>query len=947
MLFVGTVSDGTFLWREDSPVPEKLPDLKRTLHYMLWHDDLYIADEGGLFLWGAKDASPRKIFDKETYQMIDGGNFLVVDAGDGIYRVDAQGYPVRLASKENHFGPVEAWKGHLYYGNADGLFVLDNPTPKETPRRIAFSGKYIEAIMISANSMLIQVRDDQIYVWNSDQPSPQGTGIRAAFHRGSLEWHQKLVFWGDDGVYTFDNSAGYGTVKLIAASDEVWGGVCIWGEDLVIGTNNGLLIWKAADGRPITPFDSIGRVAQLGVWKDMLLISETFGGKLWFWKRGAAEPEKFPLPVGELDSIVPWNNGLFLGDDENGAFFLNGAFFFDSKLWKQGNITIAPVPDYQVGQPIPFHWSFLGSPYRDLPVLRQNVNLLNADGSVEQSEEVAVHNQKEPGEFELTLKPVPASGNYELEVRASNIFGGEFSKKTPLHIKGNELAKDKSPVDTPPPHTLANEVKEFAQTCALYLSFLGAVYFFGLLILWAFAPYKFVIWHESISSERIPFSTWFGKFSLPWLLASNRCLDAVVESNIERAVSIFNENPDVSTHPVWVPAPLKIGDEQYIHFSRPETLPSDQSYTAGLNELRRSLPDGRFIICVEGPGGIGKSAFAFQAARWAVEGRLLPHRMLPMLIEEPAGGVDAAVVTQLAYLLGLPKISDTLGKALMRKKRIFALVDGLSEKVFKPADIRPESGSIQTHALLFTTRVPVHLHGLLLIQPQSVVLAHLDSVLSDYIGRIYGMDRFGDDQRETIRNRLREMIKESQPEGGGEAKIPMLVMALLVQQADALASKSPSGNLDALPRFFDGVVDGYVVFLLRDEKDISTHVSTVRKIATVCLGRTFVPAPRSFQEYVAVGVAKETLDKFAAAGLLVRTGDVINPLFKFALDPVAEYLASREYVSRITDGTLKIELFRQEIATVSKTAQIAGFVEAFNRNAPIECRVTIAEAKRD
>src|SRR5262249_23761533 len=159
----------------------------------------------------------------------------------------------------------------------------------------------------------------------------------------------------------------------------------------------------------------------------------------------------------------------------------------------------------------------------------------------------------------------------------------------------------------------------------------------------------------------------------------------------------------------------------------------------GLQEIKARLCQGdeRWTISIEGPGGVGKSALAFEIARWASDSRrdyrLAPFPMLPILLEslkqgtDKAETVDATVAAQLRSVMKVAKISEPLLHALLSRKRVLVVIDGVSEMANEAADaIRPDKGAVDLRVLVVTSRLPTNLPESLLIRPQGLTLALLD-----------------------------------------------------------------------------------------------------------------------------------------------------------------------------------------------------------------------------
>jgi len=446
-----------------------------------------------------------------------------------------------------------------------------------------------------------------------------------------------------------------------------------------------------------------------------------------------------------------------------------------------------------------------------------------------------------------------------------------------------------------------NNGAELSQALSINIGALCVFYFLFVLGLYGIAPAKFAAWHEWIANRGIPRSENVSKILAPFLLDTPHCLNAVVRRYRQRARQLFDRSPEVKTRLKWVPAPLLLGDELLQDYEPPPAWPAEKPYVAGLQEIKARLGKGdeHWTISIEGPGGVGKSALAFEIARWASDNRtdyrLAPFPMLPILLEslERSTGkgetIDTAAAAQLRSVMNAVKISDRLLQALLIRKRVLAVFDGFSEILQDETDemIRPEKGTVYTQALVITSRRPTNLPESLVIRPQGLTLAFLDRVLDDLIAASAGSGRFNDAEREELRRHVRSLIDDAR-DGVKERQVPMIFLKLMIERADQLLKNEK--QLDELPKTLSELVTDYTEQLLRSEQDLPLAMHQARTTAHVCMGKERSPAARSENRYTAKGVSKEILDKFRTAGLMVRSGEKGDPFYKFALDPIAEQL---------------------------------------------------------
>jgi hypothetical protein len=386
-----------------------------------------------------------------------------------------------------------------------------------------------------------------------------------------------------------------------------------------------------------------------------------------------------------------------------------------------------------------------------------------------------------------------------------------------------------------------------------------------------------------------------------------------VRRHRQRARKVFDQASEVKARPTWVPAPMLIGNELIHQYEPPASKASDGPYVAGLKEIKARLVtnDERWTISIEGPGGVGKSALAFEIARWASDSRatyrLAQFPILPVLLESAEIGtpktktLDDVVAAKLRFVMNVPKVSDRLLQALLRRKRVLAVFDGFSETSTDNRQmIHPEEGAAFTHALVLTSRISTNLPDSLVIRPQGLTLAFVDRILDGLIAANVGPGRFNDEEREELRLRVRALI-ESARDGLSDRQLPMIFIKLMIERADQLLIEGK--QLVELPTTLAELVTEYTEQLLRNEQNLTLAVQQARIAAHVCMGKERSPAARSENFYTEKGLSKETLDKFVTAGLMVQSGNKSDPFFKFELDPIAEQLNANRIVIAIRDAS--------------------------------------------
>ncbi len=914
ILIIPTVSDGTWYWRQDSPTPEPKPlDLGRVESMAEWNGSLYLSAEKGLFRWNAGEPAPQPVsgITGHAFRFGHWDDRLLV-YGDGLFVISPNGEVARVGH-DSYFWTFAEWKGKLWYGNLNGLFSID--TPQAQPRQFLPKAGGVEALINIGDTLYISTRGAGVQKLTDPAGPPSYLGPSIGFFRSSVAWNGRALVATDDGVW--DLNADPSAVLRV---EDVWGGFQPWNGDILIGANAGLFRWTPGTDAPEMVLDQ--RVEKLFDWDGTAMISTLEKG-LWLWPKGVAAPQPFPLSIPAVDSFALWRGGLVMGLDDDS--FLGSAerkgslLVFNPADIGAGRIELTRPAAYLAGQPIYVTWRVEDSRFAAVPdFFHQKLDLLDEAGTVVRSIPITEHNRKGPNDFEANLPALAQDGAYRIAVVAQPPLGQPLQGKIALQIGNTSGARSFLGFHRP------KDTADLVSMLAANGLAIAVLYLLAVLALYVLRPAALVSLHEALSSERIPGGNIVAKFAVPLLVASERCLDAFVARHADRVAAAFEKEPDIATRPTWVPAPMRVEGELIGDFHRPAELAADQSYVPGLFEIRRSLTKGsRIVVSIEGPGGVGKSALAFQIARWAVSGlasaRLAPHRMLPLLIDSPGKDLDAAVANQLSYVLDVPRLSSRLLEAVLRQCRIIAVVDGLSEMPDEAATlgVQPESGARNTHAIIVTSRLSVPIPGALRINPQGLTLRYLDGVLDELISRTLGAGRFSDVQRETIRTRLKGLIQDLAAPGETSPEIPMLAVVLMLRRANDLAVDETS-DLAPLPSGFADLVLDYGAALLHDDLALMT---AARAAAVVCSGPDFAPSWRSAGAYAAEGITAAQLKAFVDTGLLLKHGASDDPQYKFALDPVAESLAAREYLIRMRDGRLSRQAFGRQLRKAGESGE--------------------------
>jgi hypothetical protein len=156
--------------------------------------------------------------------------------------------------------------------------------------------------------------------------------------------------------------------------------------------------------------------------------------------------------------------------------------------------------------------------------------------------------------------------------------------------------------------------------------------------------------------------------------------------------------------------------------------------------------------------------------------------------------------------------------------------------------------------------------------------------------------------------------------------MPMVFVKLLVERASELLEKE--GSMEQLPASFVTLVDEWVAeLLLNDPADIAA----ARLAALAALLPELSPAWRSRAKYLRT-IDEVRFERLLLSGLLEKSGLQTDPLYKFALDPISEYLAALEMASQVREKKLD-PMLEERLAAMTIDDIPAGFRKALVESA--------------
>ena len=405
-----------------------------------------------------------------------------------------------------------------------------------------------------------------------------------------------------------------------------------------------------------------------------------------------------------------------------------------------------------------------------------------------------------------------------------------------------------------------------------------------------------------------------------------RVLDAWVSQYIPTVRDQFSQIPTVAQRQVHVEVPVEL-ERKVVPALKAE-------------HLSEVFSRKRTCLLIQGEGGSGKTSLACQVAQWAMADaaaiRPSKHRMLPVMIEQDLNlevAKDKVVLIevirgQLKNLTGQDDAPDQeLVLQLLKRKRVLLIVDSFSELSEATRNkIRPVDPEFAANNLIVTSRLEETLDGVTktTLHPQRVQGNRLASFMEAYLRECGKRDLFVDAEFFEACKRLSEMV--------GSRDVTVLLAKLYAEQL--IASKEKPEDSCTLPENIPDLMLQYLNQLNRKEAgmDDSAVRAAAKIIAWECLRHTFRPTPAKMGAVLEALGGDEAEDKIKYLEKklqLIQVLGVAGSQVKFALDPLAEYLAGLHVVEQYGGNK---EAWREFLARASTafggTDKIKGFLLA-------------------
>jgi energy-coupling factor transporter ATP-binding protein EcfA2 len=390
-------------------------------------------------------------------------------------------------------------------------------------------------------------------------------------------------------------------------------------------------------------------------------------------------------------------------------------------------------------------------------------------------------------------------------------------------------------------------------------------------------------------------------------LKHDDALDTWVAKRRDKALVALEQTLRLAQKSAFIPLPIR----QEGASSGPIVAPQSRAFGYLFEGEAASLVE------IVGPGGVGKSTFAAQLARWSLlprpEDRLTPHLMIPVFVQELAidkmANINGAISRYLREMVGGEDLEDDIVRKLLLKKRVLVILDGLSEldaetqsavkALFQVADV---------NALVITTRQVQQLgpKRLTVLRPEMITEQNLFYFVSEYLGR--------EEVREVLSGGEARLVSESVMEvfgpGKGWRAVTPLVVKLIVDEAVELRRRRRP--LSELSGSAPGAIINYLLRVNPQDDNTPNRVpndviiNASRVLANCGLRPRWAPrdffldeAQKELVEFSQSSGRADIIRRLIDNSVLEERTYGGTSFLRFSFDPVAEYLAALYWLNRL------------------------------------------------
>ena len=428
---------------------------------------------------------------------------------------------------------------------------------------------------------------------------------------------------------------------------------------------------------------------------------------------------------------------------------------------------------------------------------------------------------------------------------------------------------------------------------------------------------------------------------LPWFVTHRRTLDAWVAANRDTAAKAWDTNfklpftDDRELRKLDVPyvaLPLQIED----------AVPARLLPQPTTGELEQLLQGQRAVVEIIGPGGSGKTTLARQIGGLALAGGKpggFKQCRLPIWIDEDTTDLWEVIKRKVASWFAEGElVEELLLRALIQKGLLFVIFDRVSEhSATTQTYLGKVHGSVRCNALVLTARqrIPMEAAEQRFVYPQALdsgTLLHFMTAVIQYVAKddVAESKPFPTIKSQTdLGNRLADLITVRIGKGDKLDEIPVLPLPVVLFVSSAIRLMKEKRNLDEIPNSLPAVYADYLRRLnpkiggtpnsMTDED----MLAVAKVLAKLAVGNDYIPREftreHGFERLrcEVSGLPKEVdpLKRLTDNGVLLFNWRGATAVYRFALDPVAEFLAAEAHFDNCAGKMTDLEeLLKKSIA---------------------------------
>ena len=399
-------------------------------------------------------------------------------------------------------------------------------------------------------------------------------------------------------------------------------------------------------------------------------------------------------------------------------------------------------------------------------------------------------------------------------------------------------------------------------------------------------------------------------------------LDNWVETNKNKVTDLFERQREVRSRRLYIPLKTRIIPSTTVEGLALERIPTADDFKDNVTA------DNSQMILIWEEGGAGKTSLAFRIARWGLNKKLCEHTVLPFLLDPmqwEQGGLMGQILKDLKHE-GIYNLEITLLQQLIEQKRLLLIIDHYTELTDEVRDLVRKLLPAKSLVLLtarLSKRADFERQFVIKeVQPLRLERAQLLDFCEAYLKEkaTTGADVLQDisttaDDKRLIKGHLETMV--------GNKPVTVLLAQLVIDSAihyiekqsdDILPTSVPDLINDYIKRIGDIIPKERRVLPNRSQTEISHDwlEPSLKALALESLRKNEAYFPQNFEFELAKQAMQPVISGLIGWNdgedehlrnwlqymeqeltlLQKKGGSNLEPIYRIALDPLADYLAA-------------------------------------------------------